>query len=66
MLLFLGFLLVAVAVWAVLAAVVAGLLVAFAADPTFWPAFWLVLVAFIVLSSAASARVQFRSHSRRR
>ncbi|WXW92804.1 hypothetical protein SEA_TUKTUK_63 [Microbacterium phage TukTuk] len=56
----LGFILVALAVWAALAAVVAGLLVAFAADPTFWPAFWLSLVVLIALSSAAAARVQLR------
>ncbi|WNM67966.1 membrane protein [Microbacterium phage Albedo] len=56
----LGFFLVALAVWAALAAVVAGLLVAFAADPTFWPAFWLALVVLIALSSAAAARVQLR------
>lgn len=56
----LGFFLIALAVWAALAAVVAGLLVAFAADPTFWPAFWLSLVVLIALSSAAAARVQLR------
>ncbi|QDH93478.1 hypothetical protein PBI_ARROYO_62 [Microbacterium phage Arroyo] len=56
----LGFILVAVAVWATLAAVVAGLLVAFAADPTFWPAFWLALVVLIALSSAAAAHAQLR------
>ncbi|QTF82236.1 membrane protein [Microbacterium phage Albright] len=60
MALFLGFLVFAVAVWAALAAVVAGLLVAFAADPTFWPAFWLALVVLIALSSAAAARAQLR------
>ncbi|QOP64889.1 hypothetical protein QDW36_gp61 [Microbacterium phage Avocadoman] len=56
----LGFILVAVAVWAALAAVVAGLLVAFAADPTFWPAFWLALVVLIALSSVTAARAQLR------
>ena len=66
MALFLGFLLVALAVWAAFAAVVAGLAVAFAADPTFWPAFWLALVVLIGLSSAAAFRVQVRSYSRRR
>ncbi|QOP66653.1 membrane protein [Microbacterium phage Lahqtemish] len=66
MALFLGFLVFALAVWAVLAAVVAGLAVAFAADPTFWPAFWLALVVMIVLSSTTAARVQFRSYSRRK
>lgn len=57
--LFLGFLVVALAVWAGLAAILAGLAVAFAADPTFWPAFWLVLVVLIVVSSIAGFRVQF-------
>lgn len=66
MALFLGFLVFALAVWAALAAVVAGLAVAFAADPTFWPAFWLALVVLIVLSSTTAARVQFRSYSRRK
>ncbi|AVR56732.1 hypothetical protein QDW26_gp66 [Microbacterium phage Didgeridoo] len=66
MALFLGFLVFALAAWAVLAAVVAGLAVAFAADPTFWPAFWLALVVLIVLSSTTAARVQFRSYSRRK
>ncbi|AVR56804.1 hypothetical protein PBI_ELVA_63 [Microbacterium phage Elva] len=59
------FFVLALAVWAALAAVVAGLAVAFAADPTFWPAFWLALVVLIGLSSAASARVQIRSRSRK-
>ncbi|UDG78766.1 membrane protein [Microbacterium phage IndyLu] len=66
MALFLGFLVFCLAVWAVLAAVVAGLAVAFAADPTFWPAFWLALVVLIVLSSTTAARAQFRSYSRRK
>lgn len=60
------FALVALALWAAFAAVVAGLAVAFAADPTFWPAFWLALVVLIGLSSAAAARVQIRSYSRRK
>ena len=61
----LAFFLVAVAVWAGFAAVVAGLAVAFAADPSFWPAFWLALVVLIGLSSAAAARAQIRSRSRK-
>ena len=59
------FFVLAMAVWAALAAVVAGLAVAFAADPTFWPAFWLALVVLIGLSSASALRVQIRSRSRK-
>ena len=59
------FFLLALAVWAAFAAGVAGLAVAFAADPSFWPAFWLALVVLIGLSSAAATRTQIRSRSRK-
>ena len=56
---------VALAVWAGFAAILAALVVAFAATPSFWVAFWLVLVALIALSSAASGRVTVQRRRRR-
>jgi len=45
---FIGILVLGLAVLAGFAAILAGLLLAFVAAPSFWGAFWLVLVAILV------------------